>query len=62
MKKPIIGQEAVCPGGLGRVVAFMDDFPNQWIQVDTYVNNRSCRWDPSNVRLVKLELEEESCA
>ena len=51
---PIIGQEAVCPDGLGRVVAYVDDFPDQWIQVDTYVRNRSCKWAPDNVKLVTI--------
>ena len=52
---PIIGQEAVCPDGMGRVVAFEDNFPNQWIQVKTYVNDRSCKWSPNNVELVRFE-------
>ena len=51
---PIIGQEAICPDGLGRVIAYKDDFPEQWIQVSTYFNNRSCKWDAGNVQLVKL--------
>lgn len=56
-KHPVIGQEAVCPDGLGRVVAFEDKFPFQWIQVDTYVNNRSCQWAPDNVKLVCINYE-----
>lgn len=51
---PVIGQEAVCPDGLGRVVAFKDRFPEQWIQVETYVENRGCKWSPGNVRLVAI--------
>lgn len=51
---PIIGQEAVCPDGLGRVVDFKDDFPEQWIQIATYINNRDCKWDHHNVRLVSI--------
>lgn len=54
---PIIGQEAVCPDGLGRVVAFKDRFPEQWIQVDTYVENRGCKWSPENVRLVAIAFQ-----
>ena len=54
MLHPIIGQEAVCPDGLGRVIAFEDRFPEQWIQIQTYVNDRSCQWDPENVELVAL--------
>jgi len=51
---PIIGQEAICPDGLGRVIAYKDDFPEQWIQVSTYVNNKSRKWGAENVQLVKL--------
>ncbi len=58
-KYPIIGQEAICSDGLGRVVAFKDDFPDQWIQVETYVESRRCQWRPENVKLVKIELEGE---
>lgn len=52
--RPIIGQEAVCPDGLGRVIAFQDSFPEQWVQVRTYINDRSCKWAPENVQLVEL--------
>jgi hypothetical protein len=52
--KPIIGQEAVCSDGLGRVRAYEDNFPIQWIQVDTYINNRSCQWDYRNVKLIPI--------
>lgn len=52
---PILGQEAICPDGLGRVKAFKDDFPHQWIQVATYVNNRECKWDYRNVQLLKIQ-------
>lgn len=50
---PIIGQEAVCPDGLGRVVAF-ERGEHEWVQVETYVNNRGCKWDPHNVQLLPL--------
>jgi len=56
---PIIGQEAICSDGLGRVIAFCDDFPDQWIQVSTYVNDRSCKWDPDNVKLIAPERGQE---
>jgi hypothetical protein len=52
MKNPILGQEAICPDGLGRVVSFKNDFPHQWIQVSTYVGDRSCKWAPHNVELI----------
>lgn len=49
---PIIGQEAICPDGLGRVVEFEDNFPFQWVRVDTYVKNRGCKWDHTNVEFL----------
>jgi hypothetical protein len=52
--RPIIGQEAVCPDGLGRVKAWCDNFPEQWVQVSTYLDNRDCKWDACNVRLVEI--------
>lgn len=51
-KHPIIGQEAICPDGLGRVIAFKDEFPHQWIQVSTYVHDHQCQWAPNNVKLI----------
>lgn len=58
-KHPVIGQEAVCPDGLGRVIAFRDEFPEQWIQVATYVGNRECKWASHNVRLVAIPYSRE---
>lgn len=49
----IIGEEVVCTDGLGRVEAVRDDFPFQWVQVKTYIKNRSCKWSPLNVRRYK---------
>ena len=49
---PIIGQEAICPDGLGRVIAFRDEFPFQSITVSTYVKDRQCEWSPGNVELI----------
>ena len=57
---PIIGQEIVCPDGLGRVVDYEDRFPNCWIKVETYINNRGCRWAPENVVLVNLATADAS--
>ena len=51
---PIIGQEAVCPDGLGRVTSFDNCAPYNWICVETYVADRSCQWDHTNVKLVKI--------
>lgn len=52
--KPIIGQEAICDGGLGRVTDFCLDQPMPWIQVATYVRNESFKWDADSVKLVPL--------
>ena len=52
-EKPVIGQEAICPDGLGRVVAYdTTSSLRTYIQVDTYVKNRSCEWAPHNVKLI----------
>lgn len=53
-KTPIIGQECICPDGLGRVVAFSDKFPHLYIKVSTYVGDRQCEWSPDNVQLIDL--------
>lgn len=52
MKNIIIGQEAICPDGLGRVVAFSDNLPDRWIQIRTYINNRECKWGQNNIELI----------
>jgi len=58
-KHPIIGQECTCPDGVGRVANYKDNFPHQWIKVDTYYNNKSSHWDPDNVKLYKEKLCDE---
>jgi hypothetical protein len=46
--KIIIGQEAICPDGLGRVMEV-----NQYsIKVSTYFNDRQCCWDRNNIELI----------
>jgi len=56
--KPIIGQEAVCPDGLGRVTHYTyNAYRIETIRVETYFNNRECEWDAGNVQLVKINLE-----
>lgn len=60
---PIVGQEAICPDGLGRIVSFevrmTKNFPLTGnIVVETYINNRSCNWDAMNVSLIKLDIIE----
>jgi len=51
-QKPIIGQEVICPDGLGRVIAFDITSADRYIQVSTYVKDRQCRWSPDNVELI----------
>jgi hypothetical protein len=58
--KIVIGQEAICPDGLGRVSGFCDQYPEQWIEVSTYYNNSMCHWSPSNVQLIPLPTAETS--
>ena len=53
--KIILGQEAICPDGLGRVSEFNDKFPHEYIKVDTYINNRGCKWAPRNVKLIPIK-------
>jgi hypothetical protein len=55
--RPIIGQEAICPKGLGRVIDFNEVFPHQWIQVQTYVKDSSCKWEWANVELIELKIQ-----
>lgn len=50
MTDPILGQEAICPDGLGRVSEIEPLFGG--IRIDTYINNRGCVWDPKNVELI----------
>jgi len=49
--RPILGQEAICPDGLGRVADFGYG-TTEWIRVDTYIDNRSCHWAAHNVELI----------
>ena len=53
-----IGQEAICPDGLGRISKVECSICNTIIiTVETYINNRSCCWDSSNIELVKIKKE-----
>jgi hypothetical protein len=59
-KIPIIGQECLCPDGLGRVVGFeMLGGRVSSIKVETYVNNRGCKWGPNNVKLKPMRWIDE---
>ncbi len=54
MKLPIIGQEAICPDGLGRVEEIDFKLPNKNITIRTYVNNKSCIWDMDDIKLIPI--------
>lgn len=56
---PVIGQEAVVPKyGLGRVISFKDSIQEQYIEVRPYIMDCPMKFDPKNVKLVKIILEE----
>jgi len=59
MPLPIIGQEAVCPDGLGRVIGFGSEGCSHWICVETYINDSCCHWDYHNVKLVEIKYQKE---
>ena len=48
----IIGQEAICPDGLGRIAVINE--ADRTITIDTYINNRSCCWSMHNVKAVPI--------
>ena len=51
--EPIIGQEAICGDGLGRVKEYeRKDSPSRWVQVSTYFNNNESKWAHYNVELI----------
>ena len=50
----IIGQEAVCPHGLGRVVKSNYNCGYPSITIKTYINNKECKWPPDKVKLVPI--------
>ena len=55
----IIGQECICPDGLGRVVRVVAQrCGNANIVVDTYVDSRFCEWASHNVELIPLSRSE----
>ena len=50
----VIGQEIICPYGLGRVAEIVEGVCDSVsVRVDTYINNRSSVYDCYNVRLPK---------
>ena len=53
IKDIIIGQEAICPDGLGRVKSYyIGPASSLYITVDTYIHNRACNWSECNVDLI----------
>lgn len=55
---PIIGQEAVVPTyGLGRVISFVDNMPDRGIEIRPYGAKYIMKFEPENVRLVKINYE-----
>ena len=54
---PIIGQEAIVPDGVGRVVSYEDKFPTQYIEVKPYMTPYPMKFDPKNVELVEIITE-----
>lgn len=58
--RPIVGQEAITSYGLGRVLSFLDNFPDQYVEVQPYFCERKgkvsegwpMKFSPSNVTLV----------
>ncbi|MCP3686206.1 MAG: hypothetical protein GY861_26465 [bacterium] len=56
MREIIIGQEAAVPEyGLGRVISYSG---RMFIEVKPYVCGYVMKFDPKNVRLIKLDYEE----
>lgn len=59
----IIGQECICPDGLGRVVRVIEGVAGSFeIRVKTYMYNRGCNWDSKNVELIDPRNHVTSCA
>jgi len=48
----ILGQEAICPYGLGRVVAYKFKEPDNFIRISTYRDNEERSWSPEKVELI----------
>jgi hypothetical protein len=55
VETPIIGQEVICPDGLGRIREVVSGAANSYqIRVDTYVNNMACKWASTNVEYLPI--------
>lgn len=53
---PILGQECICPDGLGRISEIQQNRYGTLtgIRVETYVKNRGCIWNPDNVKVFPI--------
>ena len=50
--KLVIGQEAICPRGLGRITEFqLNNFPHNYVRVSTYIKDYNSKYDPCNVKI-----------
>ena len=57
---PVIGQEAVVPRyGLGRVVGFVDRVPDRGIEIRPYGTRYVMKFEPEDVRLVRINYTKE---
>lgn len=50
IKTLVLGQEILCPDGLGRIKEITD----RGIYVDTYIDNRCCCWASHNLLIKPL--------
>jgi hypothetical protein len=52
---PVIGQEVICPHGLGRIAEVSTHGAGgAQIRVDTYIRNMSCKWSSANVEYLYI--------
>lgn len=52
---PVIGQEVICPDGLGRIKEIREGICDTYkIVVSTYIKNRDCAWASTNVQLLQV--------
>ena len=52
MDKIILGQEAICPNGLGRVVRYSANRPFTFIRIRLYTSQNEHDYAPINVELI----------
>jgi hypothetical protein len=52
---PILGQECICPDGVGRIKEIKKEpCGTASLVVETYFNDRSCCWAHHNVTLIPI--------